>query len=229
MESTRVLLIEDDENLGFVIQDNLVRKGFDVLWCRNGNEGLTRFVAFRPRVCILDVMLTGLDGFEVARQIRQTNVHIPILFLTAKSMIEDKLYAFQLGADDYITKPFHMEELVYRIGVAVKRSESTLTQESQPVIRIGTYSFDTDKLLLTHASGCQSLTFKEAELLKVLYANRDRIIRREEILNKVWGNDDYFNGRSMDVFLSKLRKYLKADENVQIVNYHGVGFRLEGD
>jgi len=229
MPITRLLLIEDDESLGFVIQDNLRRKGYDVTWCKDGNEGLTQFKNLAPQVCILDIMLIGKDGFEVARQIRQADQATPLLFLTAKSLIEDKLKAFQIGADDYITKPFHMEELVYRIEIALRRSEGNSLREVAGILALGDYEFDTDKLLLIHSTGSQALTFKEAELLKVLYTNRDRILKREEILNHVWGNDDYFNGRSMDVFISKLRKYLKADDSIQIVNYHGVGFRLEGN
>ena len=162
----------------------------------------------------------------MARGIRERNKEVPILFLTAKSMMEDKLLGFQTGADDYITKPFSLEELLCRIEVFLRRSNGHMPTDEK-IFQVGQYEFDVSNLTLRHPSSEKILTQKEAEVLKLLYVNRDRVLKREEILTQVWGDDDYFMGRSMDVFISKLRKYLKEDASIQIVNYHGVGFRLE--
>jgi DNA-binding response OmpR family regulator len=222
----RILLVEDDPSLGFVIKDNLSLKGYDVTLCRDGEEADRIFAPMAFHLCIFDVMLPRKDGFTLAREVRAKDHSKPILFLTAKSMTEDKLEGFRIGADDYITKPFSLEELLCRIEVFLKRD-----RVNDPVgatsFRIGAYDFDFSKLLLKHAASEKSLTQKEAEVLRLLYMNKERVLKREEILRQVWGNDDYFMGRSMDVFISKLRKYLRDDERVQIVNYHGVGFKLE--
>jgi DNA-binding response OmpR family regulator len=171
-------------------------------------------------------MLPKIDGFTVGKAIRESNKQIPILFLTAKSMTEDKLEGFKLGGDDYITKPFNIEELVARIEVFLNRPSKTVNQVEK-VFTLGDFQFDHENLSLRHNNSEKILTVKESEVLKLLYLNRDRILKREEILTKVWGEDDYFMGRSMDVFISKLRKYLKDDSNIEIVNFHGVGFKLE--
>lgn len=227
MESTaRILLVEDDPSLGFVIQDNLNLKGFSVTLCKDGLEGDNVFEPGKFDLCILDVMLPKRDGFALAKSIRQKDANVPILFLTAKSMAEDKLTGFGTGADDYITKPFNLEELICRIGVFLRRT-SIPTTKDEKVLRVGDFEFDPLNLLLRTPNGEKTLTQKEADVLKLLYHNRDRVLKREEILKQVWGDDDYFMGRSMDVFISKLRKYLKDDPSIQIVNYHGVGFRLE--
>jgi DNA-binding response OmpR family regulator len=223
---SRILLVEDDPSLGFVIKDNLMMKGFDVVLCKDGNEGEQTFNSGGFHLCIFDVMLPKKDGFSLARSVREKDKNIPILFLTAKSMIEDKLVGFQTGADDYITKPFSLDELFYRVQVFLRRTDSHQVV-NEKVYHVGNYEFDPFNLILKNHSTEKTLTQKEAEVLKLLYKNRDRVLKREEILNHVWGNDDYFMGRSMDVFISKLRKYLKDDPAIQIVNYHGVGFRLE--
>jgi DNA-binding response OmpR family regulator len=224
----KILLVEDDPNLGFVIQDNLSLKGYDVTLCKDGEEGEATFNQHAFHLCILDVMLPKKDGFTLAKNIRQKNHGVPILFLTAKSMTEDKLAGFQTGADDYITKPFSLDELIYRIEVFIRRSSGQPQQViSDKIFHVGGFSFDPSRLTLKNNASEKTLTQKEAEVLKLLYQNRDRVLKREEILKQVWGDDDYFMGRSMDVFISKLRKYLKDDPAIQIVNYHGVGFRLE--
>jgi len=225
MSRKKILLVEDDPNLGFVIQDNLTLKGYDVTWCKDGEEGEHSFSNGGFHLCILDVMLPKKDGFSLARTLREKNREVPILFLTAKTMVEDKLKGFQTGADDYITKPFSLEELFYRMEVFLRRSPELHDGES--VFNVGQFQFDPFSFTLRHNNLEKTLTQKEAEVLKLLYRNRDRVLKREEILTHVWGNDDYFMGRSMDVFISKLRKYLKTDPDIQIVNYHGVGFRLE--
>lgn len=219
----RVLLVEDDPNLGFVIKDNLQLKGYDVSWHRSGVEGQLATLGAEFDICVLDIMLPGKDGFSVAKELREMDTEIPIIFITARSLTEDKLNGFRVGGDDYITKPFHFDELFYRIEVFLRRSQNS--NRSGPAL-IGQYAFDAENLTLTHASGNKTLTSKEAQLLKVLYSNRHRIVKRTELLKRLWGNDDYFSGRSMDVFISKLRKYLKHDPSVRIMNYHGIGFKL---
>lgn len=225
MRQKKILLVEDDPSLGFVIQDNLGLKGYDVTWCRDGEQGEQAYRKAQFDLCILDVMLPKKDGFSLAESIRSINKEVPILFLTAKTMVEDKLKGFRTGADDYITKPFSLEELVYRIEVFLRRSREM--EQTDTVFNVGQFQFDPFSFTLRHKDHEKTLTQKEAEVLKLLYCNRDRVLKREEILTHIWGNDDYFMGRSMDVFISKLRKYLKTDPDIQIVNYHGVGFRLE--
>ncbi len=222
----RILLVEDDPSLGFVIQDNIRQKGYDVTLCKDGAAGEDAFHSSPFHLCIFDVMLPKMDGISLAKRVREKDKNIPILFLTAKSLVEDKLDGFHAGADDYITKPFSMEELLCRIEVFLKRSNDSPTL-SDAIFKLGRYHFDCANLTITIDDIEKTLTQKEAEILKMLYLNRDRVLKREEMLGQVWGNDDYFMGRSMDVFISRLRKYLKEDPAVQIVNYHGVGFRLE--
>lgn len=220
----KILLVEDDPSLGFVIKDNLLMNGYDVTLCIDGMQGLQIFEEFDFDLCILDVMMPKKDGFTLAQDIRQKNRNIPILFTTAKSMLEDKIAGFSAGGDDYIVKPFSMEELCLRIEVFLRRSTNQNAAESYA---LGQYKFDCKNLALIHPKGEKVLTQKEAEVLKLLCQHKDHVLKREEILKEVWGDDDYFMGRSLDVFISKLRKYLKEDPAVEIANYHGVGFRLE--
>jgi DNA-binding response OmpR family regulator len=222
----RILLVEDDPSLGFVIKDTLSQNNFDVTLCVDGEQGAATFSSNSFQICILDVMLPKKDGFSLARTIRSTNKDVPILFLTAKSMTEDKLEGFKTGADDYITKPFSLEELLCRIEVFLRRGNTNPSMEDK-VFSIGQFKFDYRNLTLKNSSQEKVLTQKEAEVLRLLHIHRGRVLKREEILTQVWGDDDYFMGRSMDVFISKLRKYLKEDPAIQIVNYHGVGFKLE--
>jgi DNA-binding response OmpR family regulator len=223
----KILLVEDDPSLGFVIKDNLSLKGYDVTLCKDGDEGERTFHQENFHLCILDVMLPKKDGFAIAQSIRGRNKEVPILFLTAKSMLEDKLAGFRTGADDYITKPFSLDELICRIEVFLRRSTGNEIRDDDKVFNVGEYAFDPASFTLKNRTTEKTLTQKEAEVLTLLYHNRDRVLKREEILKHVWGDDDYFMGRSMDVFISKLRKYLREDPAIQIVNYHGVGFRLE--
>jgi len=224
--SKKILLVEDDPSLGFVIKDNLSIKGYDVTLCKDGEEGARSFDLHPYHLCIFDIMLPKKDGFSLARDIRNKNKNVPIIFLTAKAMVEDKLEGFKTGADDYITKPFSLEELYYRIEVFLRRSNEQKDFTGEP-FHIGQFEFDYTRLTIKNQQIEKSLTQKEAEVLKVLCTNRERVLKREEILTQIWGDDDYFMGRSLDVFISKLRKYLKDDPSIQIVNYHGVGFRLE--
>ena len=222
--SARILLVEDDPNLGFVIKDNLQYKGYQVTLRQDGEAGGTAFEHDAFDLCILDIMMPKKDGFSLAKSIREKNKNVPILFVTAKTMLEDKVEGFKSGGDDYITKPFSMEELCLRIEVFLKRSAPA---PKDTVVPLGNFLFDRQNLKLTHPAGSKTLTQKESDVLSLLCQHRDRVLKREEILKEVWGDDDYFLGRSMDVFISKLRKYLRNDPAVQIVNYHGVGFRLE--
>lgn len=221
----KILLAEDDPGLGFVIKDALSMKGYEVLLCTDGESGYQAFRRQRFDLCILDVMMPRKDGFTLAQNIREKNIEIPILFITAKSMLEDKITGFASGGDDYLVKPFSVEELCMRIEVFLRRSNGTAS--AGEILRLGKYTFDPRNLTLKHAQGLKALTQKETDVLSLLCHNQDRVLKREEILKKVWGDDDYFLGRSMDVFISKLRKYLKDDPTIEIVNYHGVGFRLE--
>jgi DNA-binding response OmpR family regulator len=222
-----ILLAEDDINLGFVIADQLRAEGYHVSLTTDGVEALKRFNEQPYHLCIFDVMMPKKDGFTLARDIRQINSDVPILFLTAKSMTEDKIEGFNSGGDDYLTKPFSVEELNLRIKSLLKRVNIRTEIPEEKVFNVSTFIFDTENLTLTLNGTAQSLTKKEAQILKILYKFKNQVLPREVILNTVWGQDDYFVGRSLDVFITKLRKYLKEDERIQILNIHGVGFKLE--
>lgn len=222
-----ILLVEDDQNLGFVIQDALKRKGYAVHLCRDGKEGLLRFNEHVYDLCVLDVMLPQKDGFTLAEDIRSVNAQVPIVFLTAKSQAEDRIAGFKAGGDDYLTKPFSHEELILRIEAILRRTHGKgedLRDREQ--FEVGAFTFDHRNLMLSHPEGERKLTKKEAAVLRLLCMHQDQVLPRELVLNMVWGDDTYFLGRSLDVFISRLRKYLKADPTVQIVNVHGVGFKL---
>ena len=226
----KILLIEDDVNLGFIIQENLELQGFSVQLCGDGDEGYKKFLNNGFDLCLIDVMLPKMDGFTLAQEIRKTNLDIPIIFLTAKSLKEDRIKGFQTGCDDYITKPFSTEELSLRIEAVLKRcmmQAEAGTVSGSDKYSLGTYTFDAGNMSLKHNSGDRTLTRKETALLRILAKNKNKLINREFILKEVWGNDDYFLGRSMDVFIAKLRKYLKEDSGLSITNVHGAGFKLE--
>jgi DNA-binding response OmpR family regulator len=222
----RILLAEDDINLGFVVKDNLEHHGFAVDLCTDGEEALGHFKKHHYDVCILDIMMPKMDGFALATNIRETNTQVPILFLTAKTLKEDRLQGFNLGGDDYITKPFSIEELILRIQVFLKRSKKAHHQHEE-IILIGKYKFDHSQLILKSSEKEKMLTQKEADILLILCRAKDQVVRRNDILMKVWGDDDYFNGRSLDVFISKLRKYIADEPKANITNHHGVGFKLK--
>lgn len=224
--SAKILLIEDDPNLGLILQENLELHDFNVELCVDGEEGKTSFLQNQFDLCLLDVMLPKKDGFTLAGEIRKINQDIPIIFLTAKSLKEDRIEGFKIGGDDYITKPFSMEELLLRIQAVLKRSRHSTVEENQKVFSIGDYEFDTEKQVLQIHDKKQKLTYKETELLRLLCLHKNAIMERELALKLIWGDDNFFNGRSMDVFITKLRKYLKEDSEIQIVNVHGKGFKL---
>lgn len=226
----RILLAEDDPNLGMLLQDYLQLKGkFEVVLCQDGVEALRAFTSDHFDICIFDVMMPKKDGFTLGKEIRKINPGIPIIFATAKAMIEDKAEAYNLGGDDYITKPFRIEELLLRINALLKRvSDPNKTEASdQPTkFEIGNYKFDYTAQLIMNGDNQQKVSTKEAELLRLLCLKKNEVLTREEALISIWHDDNYFNGRSMDVFLSKLRKYLKEDPNVEIINVHGKGYKL---
>jgi len=223
----KVLLAEDDLNLGLVISDQLKSDGYSVTLCCDGVEALQRFNEELFHLCVFDVMMPKKDGFTLAKDIRKMNSEIPILFLTAKSMTEDKVIGFNSGGDDYLTKPFSVEELQLRIKSLLKRVNIKTDIEEVKVFQLGNYFFDVENYTLNFNGEIKTLTKKEAHILKVLYKFKNQVVPREVILNAVWGQDDYFIGRSFDVFITKLRKYLSQDSTIKILNIHGVGFKFE--
>jgi DNA-binding response OmpR family regulator len=222
-----ILLVEDDYNLGFIISDELIAQGYEIKLCLDGIEAIQEFHAKTYHLCILDVMMPRKDGFTLAKEIRATHPDVPILFLTAKSMTEDRVEGFKVGGDDYLTKPFSSEELQLRIKALLKRINIKLEEDEEKVFTIGKYTFDSENFLLTSANFQKTLTKKEAQILKILIKYKNQVTPRDIILNAVWGQDDYFVGRSMDVFITKIRKYLKEDPSLQISNIHGIGFKFE--
>ncbi len=226
MDNARILLVEDDLNLGSLVEEYLQSLGYTITWATNGEEGYHKFVAEAFDLCILDVMLPKKDGFTLAADIRLLNEKVPIIFLTAKGQNEDKIQGFKAGCDDYITKPFISEELSLRIEAILKRCRVPLDDYSGK-IQIGKYTFDPANQLLVIRDKARNLTVKEAALLKLLCIHSNNLLPRDKAQKEVWGNSDYFIGRSMDVFIAKLRKYLSLDEDVCIQNIHGAGFKLE--
>ncbi len=228
--SGKILLVEDDPNLGMLLQDYLQLKGkFEVDLCRDGDEGFKQFTKETYDLLILDVMMPKKDGFSLGKDIRKINQQVPIIYATAKGMMEDKAIAFGLGGDDYITKPFRIEELLLRINALLKRVKQQNTDEpetKQLSFKIGTYHFDYQTQTINRDNQQQKISTKEAELLRLLCLKMNDVLTREEALLQIWHDDNYFNGRSMDVFLSKLRKYLKDDPSVEIMNVHGKGYKL---
>ncbi|NND34772.1 MAG: response regulator transcription factor [Saprospiraceae bacterium] len=224
-----ILYVEDDETLGFVTRDNLEINGFKVTHITDGREAMNILSTLQFDLAILDVMLPHIDGYELGRAIRQQNADVPILYLTAKSLKDDRLTGFSLGADDYITKPFSIEELVFRIHVFLKRSKSGTAEVTGGRVNLGQYTFEYANLVLASDGEKRLLTQKEGDLLNYLILHKNRLCKRSEILEKIWGEDDYFMGRSLDVFISRLRKYLASDPSINLENIHSVGFKLKAD
>jgi DNA-binding response OmpR family regulator len=222
---TRILFAEDDSNLGLLLQENLCNKGFDTVWCQDGGEAYQKFKNGSFALCLLDVMLPVTDGFTLAKQIRAVDTQVPIIFLTARGMHEDKIKGFEYGCDDYITKPFNAQELFLRINAVLKRQlNSELTQSKTQAI--GKFVFDHTKMILQNGEEARKLSSKESDLLNILVMNKNQFVPRNIMLEKIWGNDDYFSAKSMDVYISKIRKMLKDDPSVEILNAYGIGFKL---
>lgn len=227
---TKVLLVEDDPNLSLVLKDYLEILMYETVFTDNGEAALELFNSQYFDLIILDVMLPKKDGFAIAKEIRKTNKEVPFIFLTAKNLKEDRIKGFQLGCDDYITKPFSTEELSLRIEAIMRRSKKKShfpLIDNMEVYTMSSFTFDYTNMVLKSKFGEQYLTRKEADLLKLLCVNKNRLVHREIALKSIWGDSDYFTGRSMDVFITRLRKYLKDDDKIRIANVHGTGFKLE--
>lgn len=225
-EQYNILLAEDDKNLGSLLVDYLEAESYKVTLCRNGEDALKTFESNLFHICLLDVMMPKMDGFELAKNIREKNTQIPILFITAKSLKEDRLKGYSLGADDYITKPFDEEELLCKIQAVIRRSIKISSPGITEVISLGKYSFDFNNQALSFNGKTKRITEKESEILKFLSNRRNQVVKREDVLKNIWGENDYFHGRSLDVFITKIRKYLKEDPKINIENVFGVGFIL---
>ena len=224
-ETIKILLCEDDENLGMLLREYLQAKGYSTVLCPDGEFGFKEFTKNKYDIAVLDVMMPKKDGFTLAQDIRQANADLPIIFLTAKTLKEDILEGFKIGADDYITKPFSMEELVFRVEAILRRVRGKKTKEST-LYHIGKFVFDTQKQLLTIGDQQTKLTTKENELLALLCSHANEILQRDFALKTIWIDDNYFNARSMDVYITKLRKHLKDDDQIEIINIHGKGYKL---
>ena len=223
-----LLYVEDDESLSFVTKDNLELQGYQITYCSDGKQAMETITQQGFDLCILDVMLPEVDGFTLAEEIRKKDTEVPIIFLTAKSLKEDKIHGLRLGGDDYITKPFSIEELILKIEIFLKRSKiMPQAANAASQFKIGGFSFDYNNLSLSGFENIKTLTQKEADLLRFFIQNKNEVLKRSDILQSLWGDDDYFMGRSLDVFISRLRKYLKADSTLKIENIHGVGFRFK--
>ncbi|HOT14676.1 MAG TPA: response regulator transcription factor [Bacteroidales bacterium] len=220
----KILLAEDDENLGNLLREYLKARNYDAELVTNGEKALKSLERNHYDICVLDIMMPIMDGFTVARELRKYNKELPIIFLTAKSLKEDVLEGFSIGADDYLTKPFNIEELIFRIEAILKRTKNM--DKDQKVYQIGSYTFDSEKQTLTLDDKVQKLTTKESDLLKLLCMNQNAVLERNFALKSIWMDDNYYNARSMDVYVTKLRKYLKDDPGIQILNIHGKGFKL---
>ena len=225
MKKDKLLIVEDDLNLGQILKEYLEAKGFETHLCRDGEEGIQAFRDQNFDLCILDIMMPKKDGFTLAREIRLTDKQTPIIFLTAKSMKEDTLEGFKIGADDYITKPFSMEELLLRLMAILRRTGNSKTK-SPNTYKFGAFTFNYDQQILRFEEEDQKLTSKESELLRLLCQNINQTLDRSAALKVIWKDDSYFNARSMDVYIAKLRKYLKKDDNIRILTIHGEGFKL---
>lgn len=225
-KNIKILLAEDDVNLGNLLCDFLKAKGYHTVLAANGEEAFNLFAKGTYSLCLFDVMMPIKDGFTLAKEIRKINTTIPIIFLTAKSMKDDTLEGFTVGADDYITKPFSMEELLARINAVLRRSIGDNEKQEETKFVIGKYNFDYQKRILSSNKGEQRLTSKENDLLRLLCVNEGKVLERTYALKAIWEDDNYFNARSMDVYIAKLRKHLKLDENIEIMNVHGRGFRF---
>jgi two-component system OmpR family response regulator len=224
--ATKILLVEDDENLGFVTQDSLEQAGFKVTWKKDGQQGFDEFCKSDFDICLLDVMLPVKDGFQLGVEIREINSQIPIVFLTAKSLDQDKIRGFQIGADDYVTKPFNIDLLILRIQALIKRS-TPFAGNQEELFQIGKLQFNYSEQIVFNDHQKEKLSNKEAEIFRLLCLNKNAVLSREVALKVIWGENDYFKGRSMDVFIARLRKVIKMDESLEILNVHGKGFQLK--
>jgi DNA-binding response OmpR family regulator len=222
-----ILLAEDDLDYAFILKQFLEISGFKVSWAKDGIEAYALFSTIKPDICVLDVMMPNMDGFTLAEKIIESHPDVPIVFLTAKGLKEDKIRGLKLGADDYVVKPFEVDELILRITNILKRiNKAPVLKTSVKQMAIGDYMFDIENFMLTHKKVTHRITEREAHLIQYLYNNRNKLLKREDILKEIWGNDDFFLGRSMDVFISRLRKYFKEDASISILSIRGIGLEF---
>ena len=227
MAGVKILYVEDELFLGKIVKESLESRSYQVIMEADGDKALPLFVQHRPDICVLDVMLPNKDGFTIAEEIRNVDDQVPVIFLTAKTQTEDLVKGFKTGANDYIRKPFSMEELIVRIENALRyRNGENKTGDKKDVVKIGKYTFHMNHQVLRNNGDERKLSFRESELLKVLYENRDKIVDRRDILNLLWGNDNFFNSRNLDVYITKLRSYLKGDSALEIITIKGIGYRF---
>ena len=225
-EQRRILLLEDDDNLGLIVAESLEARGYTVTLCRDGREGLAALAETVPDLCLVDVMMPEMDGFEFAAAARDQHPDLPLIFLTARSLVEDRIAGFKLGADDYVTKPFSMEELVLRLEAVLRRTAGAMAGSAAEPVSVGSFVLDPVRQLLTRNGRQQQLTGRESELLHLLAASPNETVARAAILKRIWGDDSYHAGRSLDVFVSRLRKLLADDPGVEIRTVHGKGLKL---
>ncbi len=226
MSSIKVLYVEDELFLGKIVRESLESRGFEVLMESDGAKVMDLFGKSKPDICVLDVMLPNKDGFAIADEIRETDEAIPIIFLTAKTQTEDVVKGFSLGGNDYIRKPFSMEELIVRIQSLLRNKTENNNKVTGDFVTLGKYSFQLNRQLLSDGKEDKKLSYRESELLKLLYENRGKIIDRKDILNLLWGNDSFFNSRNLDVYITKLRSYLREDPSLEIITIKGIGYRF---
>lgn len=222
-----ILLAEDDVDFGNILQQYLTLHNFDVVWAKDGKEALEIFKNNNFDICVFDVMMPKLDGFSLAEKVIQQNPEMPFVFLTARNQKEDKLKGLKLGADDYIVKPFEADELILRLQNIIKRTQKSMVTTTSDIVKISSYTFNPKQLQLEHKTKTQRLTEKEVQLIQFLYEHKNQLLKREEILSEVWQNDDFFSGRSMDVFISRLRKYFAEDPTIKIESIRGVGLEFK--
>jgi len=226
MSKTKVFYVEDELFLARIVKESLESREFDVIMEHDGAKALDLFKKTQPDICVLDVMLPNKDGFEIADEIRELNENIPIIFLTAKTQTEDVVRGFTLGGNDYIRKPFSMEELIVRIQSLLRLNKEGVKKINTESVRMGKYDFQINRQVLSSEKEKRKLSFRESELLKLLYESRDKVIDRKDILNLLWGNDSFFNSRNLDVYITKLRSYLKDDPSLEIITIKGIGYRF---
>jgi len=227
MSKNKILFVEDELSLGLIVKESLETRGFEVNYSQDGLAGLNSFKEFKPDICLLDIMLPVKDGFTLAQDIRKLDARVPIIFITARSQTPDVVKGFEIGANDYIKKPFSMEELVVRIKARLSDNSGFMEkQDAQRSFVLGQYQFNYDKQILVIQGREKKLTHREAEILRLLCINRNEVLERSQVLDKVWGDDNFFNARSMDVFITKLRKYLADDPEVEILNVRGIGYKI---
>ncbi len=226
MKKTKIFYVEDEIFLAKIVGETLQGKGFDVVMESDGGQAVKKFIESQPDVCVLDVMLPNKDGFAIADEIREINPLVPIIFLTAKSGVADVVSGFKIGGNDYIKKPFSMEELIIRIENVLKQTHSPSASKEEEQVSIGAYIFHLNRQTLTHYKEQRKLSYRESELLKILYQNREQVLERRDILNLLWGSDSFFNSRNLDVYVTKLRNYLKLDPSIEIITIKGIGYRF---